>query len=63
MAKKDASIIHSLETNLKVVDEKDASINALESKLAEMQINLMEKEDAIKTLMRQLEEEKTIVTV
>ena len=38
------------------------TIKALESKLAEKEINLMEKDDAIKTLIRQLEE-KDIVTI
>ena len=88
MAKKDASIIHSLETNLKesklVISKKDTSIKALTKKMrrrrswmrkmpasmllkvswrrCKLQINLMEKDDAIKTLMRQLEE-KNMVTI
>ena len=67
VGERDAGIIHSLNKDLsekkKVVDEKDDAIKALESRLAEMEVNLMEKDEVIKTLMRQLEEEKTIVTV
>ena len=40
----------------------DDAIKALESRLAEMEVNLMEKDEVIKTLMRQLEE-KDIVTI